>query len=238
MDVREQMSQEKQLYVIPEEIPANERTAFHGAAAAASKAGKKSFKFNGKTHPVTMKKDTAKAITSQNETSHDDSEMDPEDKKEKLKKKNGKSMKGDTAEMNPKMGDKKGAPMEQKESLSIRDKLMMVLEGDRAKHYKGATEPETMDDKLKGAGAKKMKSDYEGNAADPDLVSKGHDDASKAGKVTKPAKKRATDKDEGDKKIINEPEDITKKGVTKESTVGQVKLALQQHYINKSIWNS
>ena len=32
------MSQEKQLYVIPEEIPANERTAFHGAAAAASKA--------------------------------------------------------------------------------------------------------------------------------------------------------------------------------------------------------
>ena len=217
MDVREQMSQEKQLYVIPEEIPANERTAFHGAAAAASKAGKKSFKFNGKTHPVTMKKDTAKAITSQNETSHDDSEMDPEDKKEKLKKKNGKSMKGDTAEMNPKMGDenKKGAAMEQKESLSIRDKLIMVLEGDRAKHYRGATRPETDDDKLSGAGAKKMKADIQGNAADPDLVSKGHDDASKAGKVTKPAKKRATDKDQGDKKIINEPEDITKKGKMK-----------------------
>ena len=222
MDVREQMSQEKQLYVIPEEIPANERTAFHGAAAAASKAGKKSFKFNGKTHPVTMKKDTAKAITSQNETSHDDSEMDPEDKKEKLKKKNGKSMKGDTAEMNPKMGDenKKGAAMEQKESLSIRDKLMMVLEGDRAKHYRGATRPETDDDKLSGAGAKKMKADIQGNAADPDLVSKGHDDASKAGKVTKPAKKRANDKDEGDKKIINEPEDVTKRGVKKESRDG------------------
>lgn len=277
------MSQEKQLYVIPEEIPANERTAFHGAAAAASKAGKKSFKFNGKTHPVTMKKDTAKAITSQNETFHDKGEEDPEDKKEKLKKKNGKPMKGDTAEMNPKMGDgnKKGAEMEQKEalddkdkptvkkvikglkkavathqgqvksltkdiqddkkvkeSLSIRDKLIMVLEGDRAKHYRGATRPETDDDKLSGAGAKKMKADIQGNAADPDLVSKGHDDASKAGKVTKPAKKRATDKDQGDKKIINEPEDITKKGVTKESTVGQVKLALQQQYINKSIWNS
>ncbi len=343
------MSQEKQLYVIPEEIPANERTAFHGAAAAASKAGKKSFKFNGKTHPVTMKKDTAKAITSQNETFHDKGEEDPEDKKEKLKKKNGKPMKGDTAEMNPKMGDgnKKGAEMEQKEALddkdkptvkkvikglkkavathqgqvksltkdiqddkldeepkfstgvflpksttakalgpgvkvrknfkqfhvfdnkkdaetkakqiggrvitgrgedkgkyasvkefTIRDKLIMVLEGDRAKHYRGATRPETDDDKLSGAGAKKMKADIQGNAADPDLVSKGHDDASKAGKVTKPAKKRATDKDQGDKKIINEPEDITKKGVTKESTVGQVKLALQQQYINKSIWNS
>ena len=49
-------------YHIPEDIPANERTAFHGAAAAAAKAGKKSFNFGGKTHPVTMKKDTAKSI--------------------------------------------------------------------------------------------------------------------------------------------------------------------------------
>ena len=47
-------------YHIPEEIPANERTAFHGAAAAAAKSGKKKFSFGGKTHPVTMKKDTAK----------------------------------------------------------------------------------------------------------------------------------------------------------------------------------
>ena len=143
-------------------------------------------------------------------------------------------MKGDTAEMNPKMGDKKGAPMEQKESLTIRDKLMMVLEGDRSKHYKGATRPETYDDKLSGAGAKKMKADIQGNAADPDLVSKGHDDASKAGKVTKTAKKRATDNDQGDKNIINEPEDITKKGVKAESTVGQVKLALQNQYMNSN----
>ena len=49
-------------YHIPEDIPANERTAFHGAAAAAAKAGKKNFNFGGKTHPVTMKKDTAKSI--------------------------------------------------------------------------------------------------------------------------------------------------------------------------------
>ena len=34
-------------FIIPEEIPANERTAFHGAAAAAAKAGKKNFKFGG-----------------------------------------------------------------------------------------------------------------------------------------------------------------------------------------------
>lgn len=52
----------KESFVIPETIKANERTAFHGAAAAAHKAGKTSFTFNGKKHPVTMKKDTANAI--------------------------------------------------------------------------------------------------------------------------------------------------------------------------------
>ena len=44
------MSQEKQLYVIPEEIPANERTAFHGAAAGAAKAGKKTFTWQGRKY--------------------------------------------------------------------------------------------------------------------------------------------------------------------------------------------
>lgn len=55
-------------YHIPEDIPANERTAFHGAAAAAAKDGKKNFSFGGKTHPVTMKKDTATKIADQKES--------------------------------------------------------------------------------------------------------------------------------------------------------------------------
>ena len=54
-------------YHIPEDIPANERTAFHGAAAAAAKQNKKSFEFGGKTHPVTMKKDLARKIADQKE---------------------------------------------------------------------------------------------------------------------------------------------------------------------------
>ncbi len=69
MDVKEKKMEESFKYHIPEDIPANERTAFHGAAAAAAKAGKKNFNFGGKTHPVTMKKDTAKAIT--NDTKKD-----------------------------------------------------------------------------------------------------------------------------------------------------------------------
>ena len=55
-------------YHIPEDIPANERTAFHGAAAAAAKDGKKNFSFGGKTHPVTMKKDLANKIADQKES--------------------------------------------------------------------------------------------------------------------------------------------------------------------------
>ena len=51
--------------LIPEEIPANERNAFMGAAAAAHKAGKSHFNFGGKKHKVTMKKDVAKAINSE-----------------------------------------------------------------------------------------------------------------------------------------------------------------------------
>jgi hypothetical protein len=54
-------------FEIPETIQAAERTAFHGAAAGAHKAGKSHFNFAGKKYPVTMKKDTAKAIADQKE---------------------------------------------------------------------------------------------------------------------------------------------------------------------------
>lgn len=94
---------EKVEFVIPEDVPANERTAFHGAAAAAHKDGKKSFSFGGKTHPVTMKKDTAKAIADDKSEGVEievdkDSEASPEmktkpadsKKKMKVKKKDDK----------------------------------------------------------------------------------------------------------------------------------------------------
>lgn len=173
-------------YIIPEEIPANERTAFHGAAAAAAKAGKKSFNFGGKTHPVTMKKDTAKAIADDNVKEGMYKDMDTEkgetnqrsDAKVKTDMKKRRKTEKSDVDMNPKM-DKgtKDNSMEQKESTGIRAKLMAVLEGDRAKHYKGATKPETMDDKLKGKGAKDMVN--QPKEVD-DTEEKGHIDAVKA----------------------------------------------------------
>jgi hypothetical protein len=207
-----------QKFIIPEEIPANERTAFHGAAAAAAKAGKSHFNFGGKKHPVTMKKDTAHKIADQKEGTDEAKRVVHSDKPDRLvtmKIKDPKKKSGETATMNPKLDNAKGkgAEMEQKESLTIRDKLMMVLEGDRSKHYKGAAEAEPMDNNLKGAGAKKMKADYAGNSAPDDLEKQSHDDASKAGRVTGNAKKRPNDNPKGDKKVINPPEDPTKKGM-------------------------
>ena len=94
---------EKTEFVIPEEVPANERTAFHGAAAAAHKAGKKSFSFGGKTHPVTMKKDTAKAIADDKKEAVEvevekDSEASPEMKKKPMPKGKAKAKKKDEKE--------------------------------------------------------------------------------------------------------------------------------------------
>ena len=83
MDVKEKKMEESFKYHIPEDIPANERTAFHGAAAAAAKAGKKNFNFGGKTHPVTMKKDTATKIADQKESTkldEADGQLVPKDK--------------------------------------------------------------------------------------------------------------------------------------------------------------
>lgn len=165
MDVKEKKMEESFKYHIPEDIPANERTAFHGAAAAAAKAGKKSFNFGGKSHPVTMKKDTAKAIADQKES-----------------------------------------------TMTFREKLLSLYESDRKAHYKSAAEAEPMDNNLKGAGAKKMKADIQGNAADPDLEKKSHDDAAKAGRAGPSMKARSNDNKKGDKKIINPPTDETKKG--------------------------
>lgn len=53
---------DEQIFVIPEEILATEKNAFHTAAANAHAAGKKHFAFGGKKYPVTMSKAAAKTF--------------------------------------------------------------------------------------------------------------------------------------------------------------------------------
>ena len=77
---------------------------------------------------------------------------------------------------------------------------------DRAKHYKGAAKPETMLDKYKGAGAKKMAADNSvGSPKEAEITpeEEGHQDAVKAGKVTKQAPTRGGEPRKGDLKIVN-----------------------------------
>ena len=156
MDVKEKKMEESFKYHIPEDIPANERTAFHGAAAAAAKAGKKNFNFGGKTHPVTMKKDTAKAITT-------------DTKKES--------------------------------TMTFREKLVALYEGDRAAHYKGATEPEGMHDKSKSSkGAMDMLNVPKSTEADGMKAAK--DTAANIQKSAPGKKLRKGDKGDGDTTII------------------------------------
>ena len=161
-------------YHIPEDIPANERTAFHGAAAAAAKAGKKNFNFGGKTHPVTMKKDTANKIADQKES-----------------------------------------------TMTFREKLLSLYEGDRKAHYKGATEPEGMHDISKSSkGAMDMINTPKEVAADGKKVA--DDNAAKsAEKKMKKSKKRSggDNLDKGDINIVPGATPIKDPTAKMESTI-------------------
>ena len=216
-DVKKAM---KEKFVIPEEIPANERTAFHGAAAAAAKAGKSHFNFGGKKHPVTMKKDTAKAISDDvkegmyKDMDTEKSEPNPRsDDKVKADFKKRRNMKKEKAagggkegdvEMNPKMDSGKS---EQKES-KIRSALKSVLaEKKHDDHYKSATEPEMMKDKIKGKGAEDMMKGAQDEIAkgpdahldEPEMIKK---DRAKMTSNVKKSAMRKNDNPKGDSNIV------------------------------------
>ena len=134
---------------------------------------------------------------------------------------------GDTAAMNPKIGDKtkkeysmsmkpakKKLYMSKNEAYGdgkgevmkespIRTALKTVVEN-RGEHYRSATPPETMDDKLKGGGAKKMKADFMKGAKMNDTVAKAPEDAKAAGLRGPSAKPRNSGDNtrNGDSKIV------------------------------------
>jgi len=205
-----QQTVQESKYLIPEEIPAQERTAFHGAAAAAHKAGKSHFSFAGKKHPVTMKKDTANAIADQKEGYYKDLEVKRQDKEmgakpvpaKKKKVASGGGKEGDVT-MNPKMDTEKKT--EQKESR-IRSALKSVIER-KENHSPNQDKAEKIGDNLKGQGAKDMM------AAADDAVNKGPQahlnepeiDKKNFQNMTKnvPSKKmRGNDNPKGDTKIV------------------------------------
>ena len=192
MDVKEKKMEESFKYHIPEDIPANERTAFHGAAAAAAKAGKKNFNFGGKTHPVTMKKDTANKIADQKEAvKYPHMMYDPKTGKEVTAK-----TPMDHAKF-AKMGYTHEKPKMKESTMTFREKLMSLYEGDRAAHYKSATPPEEYDEKQKSSkGAMDMLKTPRSTEADGMKAAK--DTADNIKKSAPNKKMRPTDKNVGD----------------------------------------
>ena len=198
-------------YHIPEDIPANERTAFHGAAAAAAKAGKKNFNFGGKTHPVTMKKDLARKIADQKEsvgkTAGDKSYFHLQKAKE-LAKKDGHDY--DKLPQYDRTSNKhkdhyhdmaKKESVKKESTMTFSEKLMSLYEGDRAAHYKGATKPEEYDEKQKSSkGAMDMLKTPKSVEADGMKAAK--DTAANIAKSAPGRKMRNNDKKDGDNTII------------------------------------
>ena len=211
MDVKEKKMEESFKYHIPEDIPANERTAFHGAAAAAAKAGKKNFNFGGKTHPVTMKKDLARKIADQKEsigkTAGDKSYFHLQRAKE-LAKKDGHDY--DKLPQYDRTSNKhkdhyhdmaKKESVKKESTMTFREKLMSLYEGDRAAHYKGATKPEEYDEKQKSSkGAMDMLKTPKSVEADGMKAAK--DTAANIAKSAPGRKMRNNDKKDGDNTII------------------------------------
>jgi len=113
--------------------------------------------------------------------------------------------------MNAKVDADKGAATEEQKEDTNWPVYKKIMEK-RDMHTKGATEPEKIDSK-DSPGGKKMRQDIAVDASGKlsNYDDLGHDDADKAGRVTKTAPGRNGDNKAGDKTVVNPPEDITKK---------------------------
>lgn len=148
------------------------------------------------------------------------------------KKKNDKA-EGDI-DMNPKLD--KGGTTEQKESR-IRSALKTVLEK-KENHSPNKDKAEKPEDALKGQGAKDMMNQPK---EIDDTEEKGHDDASKAGRVTKPAKQRngGDQVRSGDQKIVNPIKKVKEayQNMKNEETepVMEISKDMKQRYVKKAV---
>lgn len=194
---------------IPEDVPVDERDMFMAKAAAAHKAGQSHFTMNGKKHPVTMKKDTAKAV---NSSTNEEKEEKKEDHmrgsmmRDRLKKKMAKN-EDEEIVMNPKKEKKeKGATSDEAgmaaESVTPRVYSRIIEARGTAdkdgKHYKKASDSEEMDSK-DSPGGKQMRKDMEGPKMDDPEQS---DQMTKAANAAPNPQMRKGDNKAGDKKII------------------------------------
>ena len=213
-------------YVIPEDVPVDERDMFMAKAAAAHKAGKSHFSMNGKKHPVTMKKDTANAVNSSTNEGIDamkkagNAKADAEaDERKKMKMKSEEmdetkpcpkcdgSMENHEPDC-PMSKESKGNDKEVAVANPKQEKAKAAMEGtvysrilEKKSHTAGATKPEDMHDKSKSSkGAMDMLNTPKEVKDNPEASG---DDVKKAGASGPKAKARPNDNMKGDKQVIN-----------------------------------
>lgn len=186
---------------IPEDVPVDERDMFMAKAAAAHKAGQSHFTMNGKKHPVTMKKDTAKAVNSSTNEEMDETKPCP---------KCDGSMENHEPDC-PMSKESKGNDKEVAVANPKQEKAKATMEGtvyarilEKASHKDG-TPPEGMHDKSKASkGAMDMLNTPKEVKDNPEASG---DDVKKAGAAGPKAKARPNDNMKGDKNIINPPKE-------------------------------
>tara|TARA_R110000822_G_scaffold132788_1_gene270040 strand:+ start:1457 stop:2446 length:990 start_codon:yes stop_codon:yes gene_type:complete len=127
----------------------------------------------------------------------------------KKRKAISKNMKEGEVEMSPKKKTKSSADNAGMQENTLPPVYARIMEArgtaDKAgKHSKGAADAETMDDKLKGKGAKDMAAQMTAKTDDKitNYDELGHDDAAKAGRAGPTGKMRPSDNKAGDKKAM------------------------------------
>ena len=127
----------------------------------------------------------------------------------KKRKAISKNMKEGEVEMSPKKKTKSSADDAGMQETTLPPVYARIMEArgtaDKAgKHSKGAADAETMDDKLKGKGAKDMAAQMTAKTDDKitNYDELGHDDAAKAGRAGPTGKMRPSDNKAGDKKAM------------------------------------
>jgi len=210
----------KNMAAAMQQVAENQKAAMQkklAKSAASSEKGKAAVTLPKAPFDIPKEKMEAKKLDPVGKADADidnDGDVDKSDKYlHNRRKAIGKAMKKEAdVEMNPTKKTDKSKTNNADTMESVLPPIYARIMENRAAHYKSATSPETMDDKLKGDGAKKMKSDVETGAKFDDTEEKGHKDVADAGRVTKGPQMRKGDNKAGDKAVINKPEDVTQKG--------------------------
>lgn len=144
------MKEEVDEEVMPKGMSMKERTAFHMAAAAASKAGKSHFEFGGKEYPTTMSKDVAtksidEALSPEAKRRRDELKAKIRDAKAALKAKQKPDTKKPVANPPPKTEPEDPEESARKHPIDRLRRIALSMKGGHFEYDNGEKHPMSRD---------------------------------------------------------------------------------------------